>query len=277
MKLMKSLFLVGTLLSTLATAKTVVTVNGTNVDERELFAIIQKITRGQYAGLPNEKKQLAQKIAMEQAIALVLVKQEAAKSDIKKSKAYKKAFVEYVKNIVEPELTYQVWFERELNKMKASEKEIKKYYKDNKDRFNQPKLSHVHHILSKTKKEATELITLISKAKNKKAAFMKLASEKMGTSDTGASDLGQLHAKSNMAPPFKAAYSKMKANSFSKKAVKTQFGYHVIYVDTVTGGKARSFAQLKPIIKKTIKGEKFEKRLKLKVKALREKAAIDYK
>ena len=95
---------------------------------------------------------MAQKIAVEQAIASVLLKQEAAKSDIKKSKAYKKAFVDYVKNVVEPELMYQSWVERELKKIKVSDKEIKKYYKDNKDRFNQPKLSHVHHILLKTEK-----------------------------------------------------------------------------------------------------------------------------
>jgi parvulin-like peptidyl-prolyl isomerase len=277
MKLLKLLFLGVTLMATVATARTVVTVNGTAIDDRDLFSIIQKITRGQYASLPDEKKKLAQNIALDQAISLVLMKQEASKSDIKKSKAYKKAFVEYVKNVVEPELSYQVWVERELNKMKASDKEIKKYYNANKDRFNQPKLFHVHHLLSKTEKEAKDLLGLINKAKNKKAAFMKLASEKMGTPDTGASDLGKLHSKSNMAPAFKAAYLKMKAHSFSKKPVKTQFGYHVIFVDSVTGGKAKSFAALKPIIAKNIKSEKLEKVLKDKAKALREKAVVKFK
>ncbi len=276
MKLLKTLFLVVALMSTVVMGRTVVTVNGVNIQERDLVMIIQKITRGQYPSLSEEDKKRAERIALDEAIALVLTKELVAKSDIKKSKAYKESFVEYVKKVVEPQIAYQTWIERELNKMQASDKEIKAYYDENKDKFNQPKLSHVHHILSKTEKEAKDLIALISKAKNQKAAFMKIASEKMGGPDTGASDLGQLHDKSNMAPAFKAAYMKMGANSLSKKPVKTQFGYHVIYVDTVTGGKKASFKELKPLIAKTIKGQKFDKEMKQRVNKLREKAKIQF-
>lgn len=258
-------------------AQTVVEVNGQSIDERELIPLVQKITRGQYASLPQEKKQLAQKIAVDQAISMALLREEAERSGIQKTKAYKKAFAEYVKNIVEPTLKYQVWFERELNKIKVTEKEISKFYRENKDRLNQPKMSHVHHILLKTKKEATNLIAKIKKSKNIKATFLKMASEKMGTPETGASDLGALHDKSNMAPAFKAAYTKMKANSLSSKPVKTQFGFHIIYVDEVKGGKKKTFRELKPFIKKTVRNQKFEEILKVRVTKLREKAKIEFK
>ena len=278
MRLTKVVFLVVALMSVTATARTVVTVNGTNVDERELFSIIQKITRGQFTNLPEDKKELAKKVALEQSIASILIKQEAEKSDIKQTKEYKKAFVEYVKNVVEPELSYRMWMEREMKKVKVTDQEIKKYYADNKDRFNQPKKLQVHHILSKEEEESKSLLALISKAKDKKAAFLKVASEKMGPGSFGGeSNLGVLDKNSPMAPAFKAAYLKMKANSISKKPVKTQFGYHIIYVDKVQGGKAKTFEELKPTIQQVVQGEKFDKILKVKVKALHKKATINFK
>lgn len=274
----KNIVLSVVLLSQVATAQTVVEVNGYSIDERELIPMVQKITRGQYASLPNDKKQLAQKIAVDQAISMVLLKEEAKRSDIKKTAAYKKAFTDYVKNIVEPTLMYQVWFERELAKMKVSKKEVIKFYKENKERFNQPKMAHVSHILLKTDKEARKLIKTIRASKDIKATFMKIASEKMGAKkETGVSDLGALHAKSPMAQPFKNAYMKMKAFSLSKKPVKTQFGFHVIYVDEVQGAQKKTLDELKPLITKNIKGQKFEKILKAKVGKLRQKAKIEFK
>jgi peptidyl-prolyl cis-trans isomerase C len=258
-------------------AQTVVSVNGTDVDEKELFPIIQKITRGQYANLPADKKQMAQKIALEQAIATVLLKDEAAKSGVKNSPEYKKAFVEYVKNIVEPNLVYQIWIEKEMNKMKVSDKDTKEYYEKNKERLHEPKRSHVHHLLLKTEKEANDQIAIINRAKDKKAKFLEVASKIMGTPETGVSDLGELDAKSQMAPAFKAAYTKMSANSLSKKAVKTQFGFHVIYVDTVTGGERKSYKELKDGITQALKAEKFDLVLKEKVEALHKKAKIEFK
>lgn len=258
-------------------AQTVVSVNGKNIDEQELFPIIQKITRGQYASLPAEKKQMAQKIALEQAIATVLLEGEAAKSNVKNSKEYKKAFAEYIKNVVEPKLMYKIWIDTELAKIKVSDKEIKSFYTKNKARLNEPKRFHVHHLLLKTKKEANDLISKIKKAKNTKTAFIKIASEIMGGPDTGVSDLGQLDEKSPMAPAFKTAYLSMKANSLSKKAVKTQFGYHVLYVDTVTGGKQKSFEELKEGMIQVIRAEKLDATLKVKVEKLHKNAKIDFK
>ena len=276
MKIIKVLLAVGLISSSLI-AQTVVEVNGHAIDERELIPMVQKIARGQYAELPQDKKQLVQKMAVDQAITMVLLKEEAERSDIKKTDAYKKAFTAYVKNVVEPKIVYQTWVERELGKIKVSDKEIVKFYKENKERLNQPKMSHVHHILLKTKKEAAAVIAKIKKSKDIKATFLKMASEKMGTPETGASDLGALHDKSNMAPAFKAAYAKMKANTLSSKPVKTQFGFHVIYVDEVQGGQKKTLDELRPFIKKAVRGQKFEEILKVRVTKLREKAKIEFK
>lgn len=266
------------LVSSALMAQTVVEVNGHSIDERELIPMIQKITRGQYASLPNDKKQLAQKIAVDQAITMVLLREEAQRSDIQKTKAYKEEFAKYIKNVVEPTLTYQVWVERELNKIKVSNKEVTKFYKENKDRLNQPKMSHVHHILVKTDREAKDLIKKIKASKDMKTTFLELASKMMGQNkEGGVSDLGALHDKSPMAPAFKAAYAKMKANSLSTKPVKTQFGYHVIYVDEVQGGQKKTLDDLRPQIKKMVRSQKFEEILKVKVGKLREKAKIEFK
>lgn len=269
--------ILGSLLTSTLMAQTIVSVNGKNIDEQELFPIVQKITRGQYASLPPEKKQKAQQIALQQAIATALLEGEAQKSNVKSSAEYKKAFVEYIKNVVEPKLMYKIWIDKELAKIKVTNKELKAFYTKNKERLNEPRRSHVYHLLLKTEKEANTLISQISKAKDIKQAFLKVASQKMGGPETGVSDLGELDAKSPMAPAFKAAYITMKAKSMSKKAVKTQFGYHVIYVDSVKGGNPKSFSELKEGITQVVKAEKLEKVLAKKVQALHKKAVIDFK
>ena len=274
---LKVLVLIIALTATL-TARTIVEVNGKKIDERELYSVIQSITGGQFASFPNEKKQKALQIAREKLISDALLQEVAQASNIKKTKAYKEAFVQYVKNVLEPKLVYQVWIESEMNKMKANDKEVAQFYKENKARFNEPKQAYVRHILVSTEKEAKALIALIGKAKDKKAAFLKVASEKMGPqSPSGVSDLGMLHARSNMAPAFTKAYLSMGANTMSRKPVKTQFGYHILYVDDVAGGISRTLKEVKKFIVQTIKGQKIEKILAKRVEKLRKKAKINFK
>jgi len=274
----KKIIISAVMLVTSAMAQTVVEVNGHNIDERELIPIIQKITRGQYGSLPDDKKQMAQKIAIDQAITMVLLRDEAKRSDIQKTKAYKEEFAKYIKNVVEPTLTYQVWFDRELNKIKVSKKETQEFYTKNKERFNQPKLSQVHHILVKTESEAKNLIKTIKSSKDIKSKFMELAGKMMGQGkEGGVSALGALHKESPMAIPFKNAYMKMKAFTLNPKPIKTQFGFHVIYVDGVQAAQKRTLKEVKPLIVKNVRAQKFEKILKAKVMKLREKAKIEFK
>ncbi len=275
--MLKKLSLALWLTATAMTAQTVVEVNGKKVDERDLYPLLQEITRGQYASLPKEQKIRANQMAVNKAIVTLLIQQEAKRAKIDQTQAYKKAFSEYIKNVVEPTLLYQVWMDTNIKKIQVTDSEAKKFFEENKDRFNRPKEVHTHHILVKTEDEAKSVINDINKAQNGVEKFMQLTQKMMNNQEFGASDLGFFGADSRMAEPFKKAAMQMKVGSISKTPVKTQFGYHVLYVQEKRGGEKRSYKELAENVKKTLQAKKFQENLKDVVEKLRKKAKIEFK
>ena len=86
---------------------------------------------------------------------------------------------------------------------------------------------HARHILVKTEAEAKDLIKLLDKGGD----FEKLAKEKStdpGSGENGG-DLGYF-TKDKMVPEFADAAFKMEKNQYSKTAVHSQFGWHIIQV-----------------------------------------------
>ena len=86
---------------------------------------------------------------------------------------------------------------------------------------------HARHILVKTKKKAYDLVKKLRDGEN----FEKLA-KKHSTGPSGANggDLG-FFRKGQMLPAFSKAAFAMKKGKFSKRPVKTQYGWHVIKVE----------------------------------------------
>ncbi len=52
-----------------------------------------------------------------------------------------------------------------------------------------------------------------------------------------------------MVPEFSEAADKLKKGEFTKEPVKTQFGYHVIYLEDRKGESVQSFDEVKSQIK----------------------------
>ena len=95
------------------------------------------------------------------------------------------------------------------------------------------------HILVKTKKEAEDIIR-VATPKN----FADLAKEKsVGPSATNGGDLG-FFKKEAMVPAFADVAFATKKGSIAKKPVKTQFGWHVIYVEDKNDAYVPPFAQV---------------------------------
>ena len=77
-----------------------------------------------------------------------------------------------------------------------------------------------------------------------------------------------------MVPEFSAAATKLKKGEYSKKPVKTQFGFHVIYLEGKEAAKTLSFDNVKTKIKKALTQEKYAKLIKGQANELRKKAKI---
>ncbi|AFM39177.1 parvulin-like peptidyl-prolyl isomerase [Desulfosporosinus acidiphilus SJ4] len=131
-----------------------------------------------------------------------------------------------------------------------TDSEVQTYYDKNKANYGQPESVTAHHILLKTEADAKAIIAQLEQAQknNEKILplFEQLAKEKStepGAKESGG-DLGTF-TKGKMVPEFEAAAFAQKVGTFSTTPVKTQFGYHVIYVEAHTPASTPDFASIK--------------------------------
>jgi len=172
------------------------------------------------------------------------------------------------------DLAFQVWQKNELAKHKPSDSEIKAFYNKNKANFVVPTTLEASHILVKTENEAKSIIKQINSASNKSAKFTSLAKTKsIGPTGVKGGYLGKFPSN-QMVPEFSAAANKLNKNSYSKTPVKTQFGYHVIYLKDKTAGKSLSFNEVKGNIAQMLVGNAYNKSVKEISDKLRKTAKI---
>ena len=102
------------------------------------------------------------------------------------------------------------------------------------DKRNNPRKAHVRHILVPDKPSARRIIEEISKAKNPLKVFKKSA-KKFSTCPSGSKkgDLGEF-VEGQMVKPFEDAVWQTDIDEVPSKFVKTQFGYHIIWVHSKT-------------------------------------------
>jgi parvulin-like peptidyl-prolyl isomerase len=117
--------------------------------------------------------------------------------------------------------------------------DAKTYYDQNKSQFTTPAGRDVKHILVATKAEADMIRAQVTPANF--AELAKRYSTDTGTKNDGG-ELGSLQ-KGQFVKPFETAALKLKDGEISQP-VKTQFGWHIIYV-TITPAHTTTFAQAK--------------------------------
>jgi parvulin-like peptidyl-prolyl isomerase len=79
-----------------------------------------------------------------------------------------------------------------------------------------------------------------------------------------------------MVPEFEKVAFGMKKGTVTLKPVKTQFGYHIIYVEDKKNASTRPFAEVKPYIEQRLKMEKFKQEMQKQMQNLKTKAKISY-
>jgi parvulin-like peptidyl-prolyl isomerase len=269
-KLLTTLLIAGSI----ASAQTLVTVNGVAISQQDVDTELMNATQGRFNQVPADKQAQFRKQVLQQLIAKELIFDDAKKTGILKSKEFKDEF-EKVKKRIEKDLAIQVWQKRELDKIKVSEKDLKGYYNKNKEEFNEKESVHARHILVKTEDEAKSIKSELGSLKGDtlKSKFVELAKAKStGPSGPKGGDLGYF-AQGQMVPEFNDKVFSMKVGTVSEP-VKTQFGYHLIYLEDKKAKKTRAFADVKPFIEQRLKMEKFKTVIKNKMDALQKKASI---
>ncbi|MCK4441265.1 MAG: peptidyl-prolyl cis-trans isomerase [Sulfurovaceae bacterium] len=215
-----------------------------------------------------------QKKVLDMIVDRKLLAQNASKSGLEKTDEFKEKL-----EIIKKDLALNLWMEEEAKKIESTtkESELKEFYEKNKKNFETPAELKASHILVKTEDEAKAIIKQLEGAKDVKAEFTKLAKEKStGPSGANGGDLGWFPLD-RMVPEFSDAADKLKKGKFTKEPVKTQFGYHIIYLEDRKPAGIKKFDEVKEQIKGLVNRNKFNKMVEDTVSKLKKDAKIELK
>jgi peptidyl-prolyl cis-trans isomerase C len=277
LKIALKVLLASALISGAASAAVVATVNGKNITSEEVNQVLMEGTQGRFDTLPKEKQDELRKRIIDGMITQELVYEDAKKSKVLESDEYKKE-LEAIMARVEKQLAAKVWEKQQYDKITVAEKDIKKYYDTHADEFVEKEKVHARHILVKTEGKANEIIAAlkIKKGDKLKEAFIAAAKkESTGPSGPKGGDLGYF-PRGQMVPEFNDKVFSMKTGTITNEPVKTQFGYHVIYLEDKKAGKKLSFDEVKSFIEQKLKIEKFKAAMEKKMQSLKDSAKITY-
>ncbi|MCR2821546.1 foldase protein PrsA [Lederbergia panacisoli] len=139
-------------------------------------------------------------------------------------------------------------------KIKITEDEMKDYFKENKDSFDEKEQVQASHILVEDEKKAEEVEKKIKEGKD----FAELAKEY--STDTGSAanggDLGYF-AKGKMVKEFEDKAFSMKIGDISEP-VKTEHGYHIIKLTGKKAAKEAKYEDHKDEINDTLFNQKLQ-------------------
>jgi len=261
--------------ATLSSAQTLVTVNGSAITQEDVDSALMNATQGRFNQVPPEKQAEFRQQVLKQLIGTELVYGDAKKTGVLNSKEFKDEYAK-VQERIKKQLAIQVWQKQQLDKVKISDKELKSYYNKNKEEFNEKESVHARHILVKDEDEAKKIITELKSLSGNalKDRFIALAKSKStGPSGPKGGDLGYF-AQGQMVPAFNDTVFKMKVGTITKTPVKTQFGFHVIYLEDKKESTVRKFDEVKTVIEQRLKMEKFKSVMKVKMDKLQKQATI---
>ena len=259
----------------IASAQTLVTVNGSAITQNAVDTELMQATQGRFNEVPEEKRAEFREQVLQQLIAKELVYGDAKKTGVLNSKEFKDEYKKLLE-IGKRNIAIQVWQKQQLDKIKVSQKELKDYYVKNKAEFEVKESVHARHILVKEEADAKKIIAQLTPLKGEalKAKFIELAkSESTGPSGAQGGDLGTF-VSGQMVPEFNKEVFSMKEGTVTPKPVKTQFGFHVIYLEDKNSASTRSFKEVSSVIDQRIKLEKFKTAVQAKMKLLKKEAKI---
>ena len=237
---------------------------GHEITEKDLNLLIARYPEQQRAAFSSEE---AKKNLLEQLISFELFNKFGKELGLDKTEEYKEA----VENITKEVLTSMA-MNKALAEVTVTDEEAKKYYDENEGAFSVPPTVSARHILVETEEEANNVKNEINNGLSFADAAMKYS--KCPSKEQGG-NLGEF-SKGMMVPEFEKASFESEVGVISEP-VKTQFGYHLIIVDSKNEGSVKSFEEVKDsIVNELIKKNQHKKYEDL-LKQLEQKYGVDRK
>jgi parvulin-like peptidyl-prolyl isomerase len=277
MKLVIKTLAAAAVMTSVAFGATIATVNGTTIDSEDVNRVLMEGTQGRFSTLPADKQEELRSRIIDGMISQELIYADAKKNGIMNTPVYKEE-MKMIMSRVEKQLAGKVWQEEQLAKITVTDKEKKDYYSSNKAEFVEKEQVHARHILLKDEDTAKAIIARLSNLSGDKLKekFIEIAmAESTGPSAPKGGDLGYF-APGQMVPSFNDAVFSMKKGTITTAPVKSQFGYHVIYLEDKKEGKTLNYAEVENFIDQRLKAQKFEAYMKTKMDELKKDAKITY-
>lgn len=275
MNIAQKVLITAALVATTLSANTLVTVNGKAITSDEVNQALMQATQGRFKSLPQDKQQQLGKRILQEMVMQEVIYDDAKKLGIDKSKEFKDQLAKVTQEI-KKRLAVQLWQKRVADKVTVTDKEIKDYYNKNKAEFQEKERVHAYHILVKTEDEAKKLISDMKFLKGAKLEekFEELAKKNStGPSASKGGDLGTF-SQGQMVPAFDKAVFAMDVGSITTSPVKSEFGYHVIYLKDKKPARTLSLDEVKNFIEQRLKMDKFKTIVQAKMQKLEKSAKI---
>ena len=237
--------------------KILATVNGSPITEADVLNFLRGMgQQGQAYNNPEGHKAIlnelgAQKLLLLDAQKNLLEAEPAFKEQLKKAKE---------------SLLANYALEKVISAVRISDKEIEDYYNDNKDKFVSPPTVNASHILVDTEEKAKEIYAKIEKGE---MSFEDAAKEYSScpSKDNGGS-LGDF-GRGQMVPEFDSAVFAMEIGEITKEPVQTQFGYHLIRLNSKKEGETMELAAIKDRLGQQLLTQKQQKAYESRVNQLK--------
>jgi EpsD family peptidyl-prolyl cis-trans isomerase len=270
MKVIKSSIIATILLAgTLNAGDVLATVNGVAINKSEIDNTLK--SRGiTFDKMPkSQQKQILDRL-IERELLVNIAKKDGVENDAE----YKKSLESLKKDLL-----IKTWMDKVYKKTLISDSEANKYYQDHKEQFKEQAKVHARHILVKSEDEAKKIIEELKPLKEEalKKKFIELAKSKStGPSGKNGGDLG-FFGKGQMVKPFEEAAFSMKKGEVSTKPVKTQFGYHIIYLEDTKSASYKPFDKVKKQIIAKLRQDQFRNAIKTTIDKVKKESKIDIK
>ena len=156
--------------------------------------------------------------------------------------------------------------EKALSAVRVTDKEVEDYYNENKEKFVSPATVNASHILVDTAETAKEIL---AKIESGALSFEDAAKEYSSCpSKENGGSLGDF-SRGQMVPEFDSAVFAMEIGEITKEPVQTQFGYHLIRLNSKKEGETMELAAIKDRLGQQLLTQKQQKAYESRVNQLK--------
>lgn len=232
-------------------------VGALTVSEAEVNEFIAELgPRGQGYNTPDGRKAV-----LEQLISAKLLLLDARHNLLETEPEFKAELAKLRENLL---INYAG--NKVLSGVKVTDEEAKKYYDENQEQFSRGETVNADHILVDSEEKALEILAKIN---NGELSFADAANEFSSCpSGQRGGNLGDF-SRGQMVPEFDKAVFELEVGAITEAPVKTQFGYHLIKLNSKSESSVMPYDEIAPQLKEMLVGEKKREAYERKINQLK--------